>query len=901
MVALLICGVVSVFSIDRMQGYARVINYAGIVRGATQQLAKEELNGQPNDALIGKLDAILAGLQGGENEYDLSRMDSGEFQALLEEMQAAWAGMKREIRQVRAGGGGDALFADSEDYFNLANRAVHAAEEYTAEKVQQTEQGLLLLILLIVAAAVLLMWYGTVQSRRREKLQAEEDEYLRKKEYLDRMSESLRAPMNDISELLYISDVENYELLFLNEAGKRTFGVTGDFSGQKCYKVVQGMDEPCAFCNNSKLKMGENYTWEHTNTLTGAHYLLKDRLVEWDGRIARMELAFDMSEAERRKQSLQRALDVEKMLVDCVRTLYQNTEFPIAVSHMLKQLGAFLSAGRTYIMVLEEDGYLHRQFEWCADGVESGMHTSQVTPHVVVERWLPHFQKDECMVIGDVARLQEESPEEFELLRRQNVSRLVAAPLEMDGKLVGFLGVDNPPLDRLEHIAPLFQTLCYFIILAWQRSESEQELSMLSYYDTLTKFYNRNRYTQDTEALRCADGPVGVIYLDVNGLKDINDLQGHAFGDKVLVRCADMMREVFEGAAFYRIGGDEFVIISTGTGKAEFDARARELRHRLQMDEQCNAAIGARWEESTANLQQVIAEADAEMYEDKKSFYRQNPMSNRYRHANDELLRLADPKVLRQEILNKQFVVYLQPKVSSSDESTQGAEALIRYRPRPDTLVLPGNFLPMLEERRVVSQLDFYVFEFVCSKMREWAEEGKQACPVSVNFSCCSLAQPGFVKKLEAICGKYGISKQQLEIEITERGRNKDDVDFRGVIGQLRAAGFVVSIDGFGIETSNMTLLSAVEFDVLKLDKSMIDDVDSNLRTRAVIESIAGICRKMGIKLVAKGIESKQQLVALRESGVELAQGFLFSRPIPIEEYETEYLKRKAGDAPLGT
>ena len=126
-------------------------------------------------------------------------------------------------------------------------------------------------------------------------------------------------------------------------------------------------------------------------------------------------------------------------------------------------------------------------------------------------------------------------------------------------------------------------------------------------------------------------------------------------------------------------------------------------------------------------------------------------------------------------------------------------------------------------------------------------------------------------------------------------------MDFKGVIGQLRAAGFVVSIDGFGIETTNMTLLSAVEFDVLKLDKSMIDDVDSNLRTRAVIESIAAICRKMGVKLVAKGIESKQQLVALRESGVELAQGFLFSKPIPIEEYETEYLKRKGGDAPLGT
>ena len=236
-------------------------------------------------------------------------------------------------------------------------------------------------------------------------------------------------------------------------------------------------------------------------------------------------------------------------------------------------------------------------------------------------------------------------------------------------------------------------------------------------------------------------------------------------------------------------------------------------------------------------------------------------------------------------------MVYLQPQISSSDCCAVGAEALIRYQPYSGSLILPGNFLPLLEESQTISQIDFYVFEYACSQLKEWARQGKQALPVSVNFSRSSLSQHDFVDRLNRLCRQYGVDKRYLEIELTETAREGDGVDLKALIRSLREEGFIVAIDDFGTEYANLALLSTVEFDVLKLDKSLVDDVALSSRARSVVENIVSICKGMQIKVVAEGIETEEQLEALRSCGVELVQGYLFSKPIPTSEYEEKYLK----------
>lgn len=890
LVALVLSGLLSLYSMRSLQGNARVINYTGVVRGATQRLVKEELEGRRDDALIDKLDGIIEELRTGKGENHLVRLNDAKYQEMMALMQERWEEIKLEILKVRQGEDSSTLYRLSEEYFELADQSVGVAEQYAEGYVRMAQICFAALTLICTAAAIFLAFYMKQQEKRRKAVALMENANLEKSRKLSRMTEDIQAPMNEISELLYVSDVDTYELLFINEAGKRSFRID-DVEGKLCYQVLQGRDTPCPFCTTKYLKSGENYTWETTNPITGRHYLLKDRLIEWDGKQARLELAFDTTEAEYEKEKLRYALSSEQMVMECIRTLYCEKDIGDAVNDVLRESGVFLNAERTYMFNLT-GGFFNNDYEWCAENVGSRQEVLQDLGREQLEQWRGILRKEGCIVIKSAEEFREMFPGSEDIIRERNIRNIAISPLEKEGVVVGCLGVDNLPEERLLNISSILQTLCYFILLAYRRAEDEQQLSHLSYFDTLTSFYNRNRYMEDMQKLAGREGSVGIVYLDVNGLKDINDQFGHAFGDKVLIECAERMKKVFQEGSFYRVGGDEFVIVCPGVSKEHFRGKVNALRASFKRDELCRAAIGSQWTEKLVDVSQAVANADARMYEDKKEFYRNNPVSKRYRHHSDELLYLTDPEILREEISRNQFVVYLQPKISSSDRMAVGAEALIRYQSRDGSLVLPGNFLPLLEESQTVSQIDFFVFEFICSKIKEWSMEGKKGFPVSVNFSRYSLAQPHFIERLLGICEQYKISPKYLEIEITETVRSVNDIDIGTLIEKIREAGFIVTIDDFGTEYANLALLSAVEFDVLKLDKSMVDDVVKNSKARAIIGSIVEMGKQMGIQIVAEGIETEEQLEVLRACGVELAQGFLFSKPISVDEYEKRYLDK---------
>lgn len=887
-IALIFSGAFSLFSLHNIQGNARVINYAGVVRGATQRLMKQELNDTPNDDLIKQLDSILTELQTGQGEHQLIRMNSAQFQDLVARMQSQWKLLKEEIYQVRKGGDAQKLFMDSEAYFELADQAVAAAEQYSEAREFMAEKGLLALNCAFVFMILFLYIYNSKQMKRQMAIQYAEEENQKKEERLSRWAEDLRGPMNDISELLYVADLETYDLLFINQAGRETFHVDS-LEGQKCYRVLQGKEAPCAFCTTPCLKEGENYTWEITNALTNRHYILKDRLIEWDGRPARMEIAFDTTEAEKEKIQLKFSMEADKMITDCVRILYQQNDLDAAISQVLTLLGSFLPAARTYIINIR-DHHMYNDYEWCAEGVAPQKNLIQALPMELMQRWVPFFEQKECVVIEDLEQLRESDPGEYGILHEQGITSLVAAPLEQDGTLIGYLGVDNPPPSKITNIAPLLQTLSYFLLLAEQHAESQKQLTHMSYFDNLTSFYNRNRFMEDTSHLTHSDQAVGIVYLDVNGLKDINDQYGHEFGDKILMESARRMRSAFAEADIYRIGGDEFVIICQGIARDRFQSQLRDLKGRFQKETECQAAIGSQWIERLENINQLIASADAKMYEDKKAFYRKNPASRRYRHYNDELLHLTDADTVKSKLAQNLFVVYLQPKISPDSRLVQGAEALIRYSPKPDTVILPAHFLPLLEEFETIHLIDFYVFEFVCSMLKSWSERGKKLFPVSVNFSSASLKEPQLVERLTEICRSYGVSPQYLEIEVTEKVNAGKDLDVKALCAKLHKAGFTVAIDDFGTESANVVLLSEVDFDVLKLDRSVMEHIAVNPKSRAIVESIAEATRKLGVRMVAEGIETEEQFSVISSCGAELVQGYLFSKPIPAEEYEKRYL-----------
>lgn len=401
--------------------------------------------------------------------------------------------------------------------------------------------------------------------------------------------------------------------------------------------------------------------------------------------------------------------------------------------------------------------------------------------------------------------------------------------MEQNGELAGYLGVDNPPPDKIINIASLLQTLCYFVSLALQHAESQKKLSYLSYHDNSTTFYNRNRYIKDTQKLFNMDTSLGIIYLDVNGLKDVNAQFGHEVGDALLVECARRMKMVFKKADFYRIGGDEFIIIICQSIKKEsFEKRVKELSESFSKKPVCQVAIGTQWTNAVGNINEMIAEAGARMYENKKEFYHKHMISRRYRHHSDEMLHLTNIDYLESEIENGHFVVYLQPKILCEDRSCVVAEALIRYCDNAGTLI-----------------------------------------PLSINFSIESLRGKSFVERILETCKKYQIPTKYIEIEITERVHDEKNFEIKTVISKLRSAGFIVAIDDFGTEYANLALLSDAEFDILKLDKSLISNVALNPRTKIIMEYISKICHRLGLDMIAEGIESEEQFLRCVHMGLK--------------------------------
>ena len=284
------------------------------------------------------------------------------------------------------------------------------------------------------------------------------------------------------------------------------------------------------------------------------------------------------------------------------------------------------------------------------------------------------------------------------------------------------------------------------------------------------------------------------------------------------------------------------------------------------------------------------------MYEDKKNYYRANPPTSRYRHNVDDALGLADLDTLRRAVAEKRFEVYLQPKVSFQDRSLRGAEALVRYRNQDGSIEVPDQFIPALEEARLIYYLDFYMFNFVCREIRTWLEQGYRVVPVAVNFSRYTFLERNYVEKLLDIWKKYDIPQSLLEIEITESVGNVDSDYLLKIINDIRAAGFAVAIDDFGVKYANLSLFKSVDIDTLKLDRSMIGQLTESRKSRILIQSLSQICKSMHTQLVVEGVETEEQFFILRELGCDCAQGFLFGKPMPVEQYVSWLSKHRSKD-----
>lgn len=281
-------------------------------------------------------------------------------------------------------------------------------------------------------------------------------------EFLKNLSkEELGIIAEEMDEVIYISDINSYELYYLNPAGRRVTGIY-DYKGCKCYKVLQGKDSPCEFCTNQDLKGYEYHVWEMENKYLNRHFIIKDKMIPWKGKTARMEISIDVTEREVVSNNIQKKLEFEKNIMDCCRLLVAEFDAEKAISTVLTSIGEIYQADRAYIFEPSEDSiHWKNTYEWCREGVACQKDELQEVPPHVLRRWMGIFRNNASVILEDCDAIRTESPDEWEVLKSQNITSLIAAPIWKDSRLIGFVGVDNPK-DRQDDES-VVHAMAYFL------------------------------------------------------------------------------------------------------------------------------------------------------------------------------------------------------------------------------------------------------------------------------------------------------------------------------------------------------------------------------------------------------------------------------------------------------
>lgn len=468
-----------------------------------------------------------------------------------------------------------------------------------------------------------------------------------------------------------------------------------------------------------------------------------------------------------------------------------------------------------------------------------------------------------------------------------------------DGTILGTFAIyqRQPSLPDM-YALRLLEMAAHLVALAIERKRAEEHIYHLANYDPLTGLPNRGQLNDHLKyALSLAkrsNGHLTLMFLDLDHFKDINDTLGHSTGDALLVELAKRLRLVLRDEdTLTRLGGDEFIFLLPGTNAHGATYVAQKLLdtiaapYRIEhYDLTLTASIGiALYPEDGEDLETLSKSADSAMYRAKlegRHGYRFFTQEMHARSARN--LQLVN--ALRQALDRDQLSLHYQPQLAMQDGRMIGAEALLRWRHPELGMVSPAEFIPVAEESGLILPIGEWVLRTAVRQAKSWMDRGFEPLIMAVNLSAVQFRHPSLPDLITRVLDEEGVPPEYLELELTEGVAMQDPEGAIAVMNNLHQLGIRMSIDDFGTGYSSLNYLKKFKVYKLKIDQSFVRDICADADDKAIVAAVIGLAGSLGLRTIAEGVETTEQQALLRDQGCDEMQGYLFSKPVPSEQFE---------------
>lgn len=578
--------------------------------------------------------------------------------------------------------------------------------------------------------------------------------------------------------------------------------------------------------------------------------------------------------------------------------------FDEKVAQLLKESGQFTSSDRVYLGRISEHGkkVLHTH-KWVREELTVLMDETE-TDGITEQSWrMEQILKNEIVLIFNPDQLPVEAEEDRLGLKKNKIRAQILVPIQSNHGIIGLIGFDEIDGSKvLRGIEPdWLRVLANILADAIAKVETEHDINYLAYYDPLTGIPNRvlfyRRLEQAIELARQTGKKLGVIFIDLDGFKEVNDTLGHDWGDQLLNRIGKRLTKCLgEGDLVGRFGGDEFLIMVPQISKQlELETiveKVMSIFHRPMLVAEQELYLSgsggiAIYPKDGEDVKSLIKNADLAMYAAKKSGKgRISYCSGEMKAAVQEKMMLTNR--LHRALENQELFLHYQPQVSAKTHELVGFEALLRWKHPERGIISPELFIPLAEQSGLISVIGQWVLQTACAQNKTWQDQGYKPVRMGVNLSVEQFRSSNLERMVHHCLEVTGLAPQYLDLEITEGIAMKTSQYVVCQLYALKKLGVTISIDDFGTAFSSMSRLKDLPVDRLKIDRQFIWGIGENPRDEAVISVMIHLARELGLEVTAEGVETAAQLAFLKGEACDEIQGYYFSKPVSAKAIQRD-------------